>query len=80
LPPTTNAIEAVAQPTADRPRTGTTVTKVTAPATSRKINTDAHAWRCTAQNTGIVAAPTTQSCRPVSPNRNQPTRAFEYSL
>ena len=77
-PPRANPATAPAQPIADRPRTGTTVTTVTAAETARNNPAEPHAWRCTAHHTGTVEAATTTACHPVSP-RNQPTRALEYS-
>ena len=78
-PPNANATDARAQPVADRPRTGTTVTTVTDVLISMNMPADVHACCWIAHSTGAVDRAITPACQPVRP-RNQPMRALEYSL
>ena len=79
-PPTANAVEAMIQPIAERPRTGTTVTTVTKAQIKANVAADAHACSFKAQKTGIVEIATMLACHPVRPKGNHPIRALEYSL
>ena len=75
-PPTANDREAKTQPTADRPRTGVTVTSTMNAHSSVKRATDAHAACCIAQAIGRNVSATVASCHPDRP-KNHPIRALE---
>jgi len=68
------------QPIADRPRTGTTVTRETAAQMRANRPADAHACSFRDQNTGSVETATIAPCQPVRPKGNHPIRALEYWL
>lgn len=73
-PPTAYSVEAIIQPVAERPRTGTTVIASMNSQTSANRSAENQALRLIAQNAGRLASARNTSWPPESP-KNQPIRS-----